>query len=181
MNAGKTTTLLQADFNYKERGMNTLLYTAQVDDRYGKGKITSRIGLETGAHTFNNNTHVKQELCDAYTKNEFNCVLVDECQFLTSQQVDDLASFCDTYSVPVLCYGLRTDFQSNLFPGSQRLLAIADELIELKTVCKCGAKATMNLRVDALGQPVQQGDQTEIGGNESYISLCRKHFIQALS
>lgn len=179
MNAGKTTTLLQADFNYKERGMNTCLYTAAIDNRYESGKIKSRIGLEEKANVFNNNTHLYDELMAHYIHENFSCVMVDESQFLTEAQVDDLAKFCDEMEIPVLCYGIRTDFQSNLFEGSQRLLAIADDLIELKTICTCGSKATMNLRVDALGNALNEGEQTEIGGNEKYISLCRKHFHQA--
>lgn len=179
MNAGKTTTLLQADFNYKERGMNTCLYTAAIDDRYESGKIKSRIGLEEKANVFNYNTNLYDELLAHHVEENFSCVMVDECQFLTTQQVNDLANFCDEMDIPVLCYGIRTDFKGDLFEGSRRLLAIADELIELKTICKCGAKATMNLRVDATGKAVQQGEQTEIGGNEKYISLCRAHFNQA--
>lgn len=179
MNAGKTTTLLQADFNYKERGMNTCLYTAAIDNRYESGKIKSRIGLEENANIFNNNTHMYDELMAHHIHENFSCVLVDECQFLTETQVDDLAKFCDEMEIPVLCYGIRTDFQSNLFEGSKRLLAIADDLIELKTICTCGSKATMNLRVDAAGKAMNEGEQTEIGGNEKYISLCRKHFHQA--
>jgi thymidine kinase len=178
MNAGKTTTLLQADFNYKERGMNTCLYTAAIDNRYETGKIKSRIGLEEHANLFNSDTNVYEELQAHYTHENFSCVMIDECQFLKTQQVDDLAKFCDEFSIPVLCYGIRTDFQSQLFEGSSRLLAIADELTELKTICKCGAKATMNLRVDSNGKAIHQGQQTEIGGNERYISLCRKHFYK---
>lgn len=178
MNAGKTTTLLQADFNYKERGMNTCLYTAAIDDRYETGKIKSRIGLEAAANLFKNTTNIYEELEAHYVDENFSCVMIDECQFLSKEQVNDLAKFCDEFSVPVLCYGLRTDFQSQLFEGSQRLLAIADELIELKTICKCGAKAIMNLRLDVNGNAIHEGEQTEIGGNDKYVSLCRKHFYK---
>lgn len=181
MNAGKTTTLLQADFNYKERGMNTCLYTAALDDRYEQGEITSRIGLKEKANLFTSNTNLYEELSAHFIDEHFSCVLVDECQFLTAKQVDDLAQFCDHKDLPVLCYGLRTDFKSALFEGSKRLLAIADELVELKTICKCGAKATMNMRLDQNNQPVKDGQQTEIGGNDKYISLCRKHFNQMMT
>ncbi|MFT7144135.1 MAG: thymidine kinase [Alphaproteobacteria bacterium] len=181
MNAGKTTTLLQADFNYKERGLNTILYTAAIDNRFAKGKITSRIGLEADAHMFDSHTNLLSELKKHHKTTPLNCVLIDEAQFLTAQQVDDLANFCDTHSTPILCYGLRTDFKGALFSGSKRLLAIADELVELKTICACGAKATMNLRVDSQGKGLKKGTQTEIGGNESYTSMCRKHFYEALS
>ena len=179
MNAGKSTTLLQADFNYRERGMRTMLFTAAVDDRFAAGTVTSRIGLGADAIAFEQDTdliaivHRDGEALPA-------CVLVDEAQFLTGQQVDQLAHLADVYGVPVLAYGLRTDFQGELFEGSARLLAIADSLVEIKSVCVCGRKATMNLRVDASGLPVAEGRQTEIGGNNRYVALCRRHFNEAL-
>ncbi len=177
MNAGKSTTLLQASFNYRERGMRTMLWTAAVDDRSGAGRIGSRIGLEAEAHMFAPDT----DLFLAVKAAPPDCVLVDEAQFLTSAQVDQLAAVVDRLDVPVLAYGLRTDFQGQLFPGSQRLLAIADKLVELKAVCSCGRKATMNLRVDAEGRVVQDGAQTEIGGNDRYVAVCRRHFSEAFA
>lgn len=180
MNAGKSTNLLQADFNYRERGMRTMLFTAAIDDRFAPGTISSRIGLETDAVAFERDTDL---LAIVHRDGEAlpACVLVDEAQFLTARQVDQLATLADAHNVPVLAYGLRTDFQGALFEGSARLLAIADALIEIKSVCVCGRKATMNLRVDAAGTPVAEGRQTEIGGNDRYVALCRRHFTEALA
>ncbi len=178
MNAGKSTTLLQADFNYRERGMRTMLFTAAIDDRFAAGTITSRIGLEHDAIMFGADTDITAVVRASGDKPA--CVLVDEAQFLTAAQVDQLARLADSDGIPVLAYGLRTDFQGALFPGSARLLAIADSLVELKSVCECGRKATMNLRVDAQGRAVVHGAQTEIGGNDRYIALCRRHFTAAL-
>jgi thymidine kinase len=176
MNAGKSTTLLQASFNYRERGMTTMLFTAAVDNRAGTGRIGSRIGLEADAHVFGPHTDLFAGVAAAPP----NCVLVDEAQFLSARQVDQLARVVDVLNVPVLAYGLRTDFQGALFPGSERLLAIADKLVELKAVCHCGRKATMNLRVDAKGAAVTAGAQTEIGGNDRYVALCRRHWREAV-
>lgn len=178
MNAGKSTTLLQSSFNYQERGMDTMLFTAAVDDRYGVGKIKSRIGLEAEAYPFEKTTDIYQEVTKELKIRKLNCVLVDEAQFLTRDQVFQLALVCDKIGIPVLSYGLRTDFQANLFEGSMHLLALADELKELKTICKCGSKAMMNLRVDENGKPVKVGAQTDIGGNDRYEVLCRKHFME---
>lgn len=178
MNAGKSTTLLQADFNYRERGMATMLWTAQIDDRAG-GRIASRIGLETEGHRFVADTDLWARVMAAHHVEPLACVLVDEAQFLSAEQVWQLARVADEGGIPVLCYGLRTDFQGALFPGSAALLGIADALVELKAVCHCGRKATMNLRVDAGGAAVIDGAQTEIGGNERYVALCRKHFTEA--
>jgi thymidine kinase len=179
MNAGKSTMLLQADFNYRERGMRTLLFTAAVDDRFAPGTVSSRIGLGADAIAFERDTDlvaiVRREGEEAPA-----CVLVDEAQFLTTAQVDQLAALCDVHDIPVLAYGLRTDFQGRLFEGSARLLAIADSLTEIKSVCECGRKATMNLRVDAEGRAVREGAQTEIGGNDRYVALCRRHFTAAM-
>jgi len=176
MNAGKSTNLLQADFNYRERGMRTLLFTAAIDDRFAAGTITSRIGLVAPALAFDPTTDLA---AIALAQPEPPaCVMVDEAQFLTADQVDQLASLADRHGVPVLAYGLRTDFRGNLFAGSARLLALADSLIEIKSVCECGRKATMNLRVDAQGRAVLDGTQTEIGGNDRYIALCRRHFSE---
>jgi len=178
MNAGKSTNLLQADFNYRERGMATMLFTAALDTRAGAGTIASRIGLCAPAHPFDADT----DLAAAALSGEAPaCVLVDEAQFLTPAQVDQLAALADRHGVPVLAYGLRTDFRGQLFPGSARLLALADALVEIKSVCACGRKATMNLRVDGDGRPVADGRQTEIGGNDRYVALCRRHFTAALA
>ncbi len=181
MNAGKSTTLLQADFNYRERGMTTMLWTAALDDRSSARAIESRIGLGADAHRFATDTDLWADIMAAHRVEPLNCVLVDEAQFLTKDQVWQLARVADEGGIPVLCYGLRTDFQGELFPGSAALLGIADALVELKAICHCGSKSTMNLRVDASGKPVKQGEQTEIGGNDRYVALCRKHFSQALA
>ena len=176
MNAGKTTSLLQTDYNYHERGMETVLFVNAIDTRHGKGVIQSRIGLSKTAMTYD-----KKFDFFRYVKSAKNlsCVLVDEAQFLTKQQVDQLGDIVDFLDIPVLAYGLRTDFQGNCFEGSERLLAIADILVELKTVCFCGKKATMNIRVDSEGNKITEGAQIEIGGNDRYISVCRKHFKTA--
>lgn len=181
MNAGKSTVLLQASFNYRERGMHTMLFTAAIDDRAGQGIIASRIGLSAPAETFAPETDLLAAVAAGHAISTLNCVLVDEAQFLTKDQVWQLAHVADDLGIPVLCYGLRTDFLGNLFPGSQWLLAIADTLTELKAVCACGRKATMNLRIDGQGKPVASGQQTEIGGNDRYVALCRRHFAAALA
>jgi thymidine kinase len=180
MNAGKSTVLLQTDFNYRERGMGTMLYTAGIHDRSGFGIIDSRIGITASANTFDARTDLRSEIEAEIGQRPLHCVLVDESQFLTRAQVLQLACVCDELDVPVLCYGLRTDFQGNLFEGSATLLALADKLVELKAICECGRKATMNLRVDAEGHAVRAGQQTEIGGNDRYIALCRRHFMRRL-
>ena len=177
MNAGKSTVLLQSSHNYRERGMQTLLFTPALDTRYQYGTIHSRIGLSQSALIFHNED-------DLYLLvNEYNqygqgcaCVLIDEAQFLTRAQVNQLTMITDELSIPVLAYGLRTDFRGELFPGSQYLLAWADELVEIKTVCHCGRKATMNLRINAAGHAIREGEQVLIGGNEAYVSTCRLHF-----
>ena len=179
MNAGKSTNLLQADFNYRERGMNTVLFTAGIDTRSGTGQIGSRIGLDRPAIAFDADSDLAAIVMA--TDGPIACVLVDEAQFLSAAQVDQLAMLADKQRIPVLAYGLRTDFRGDLFPGSARLLAIADSLVELKSVCECGRKATMNLRVDANGDAVAEGAQTEIGGEDRYVALCRKHFMERLS
>lgn len=178
MNAGKSTTLLQADFNYRERGMETMLWTAALDHRSDDQAIESRIGLGADAHRFDADTDMWVRVTAVQP---LACVLVDEAQFLTRDQVWQLARLADEAKIPVICYGLRTDFQGELFPGSATLLGIADALVELKGVCHCGRKATMNLRVDADGAAVKHGAQTEIGGNDRYMALCRKHFSEALN
>ena len=181
MNAGKSTNLLQADFNYRERGMRTMLFTAAIDTRFREGVITSRIGLEREAIPFDVTTDLAAIVAPAHAVAPIACVLVDEAQFLTRDQVRQLAWLADQRGIPVLCYGLRTDFRGQLFPGSAELLALADEMIEIKSVCDCGAKATMNLRVDGDGHAVAAGAQTEIGGNDRYVALCRKHFVERLT
>jgi thymidine kinase len=180
MNAGKSTTLLQSSFNYRERGMNTLLFTAALDDRFGASVITSRIGLKAEAVTFDGDLDMFATIAEAMKDSPLHCILVDEAQFLSEEQVKQLGSVADVLKLPVLCYGLRTDFKANLFEGSQWLLALADELIELKTICTCGSKATMNLRVDEKGDAVKEGASIEIGGNDRYIALCRKHFNEKI-
>ncbi len=180
MNAGKSTNLLQADFNYRERGMATMLWTAALDDRGGDKAIESRIGLAAGAHRFQADTDLWERVGAATRVEPLACVLVDEAQFLSGEQVWQLARVADEGGIPVLCYGLRTDFTGALFEGSAALLGIADTLVELKAVCHCGRKATMNLRVDARGAAVSAGAQTEIGGNDRYVALCRRHFAEAL-
>jgi len=180
MNAGKSTTLLQADYNYRERGMETMLWTAAHDDRSGAGTIGSRIALSAPAATYSPTDNLFDAIVKELIRRKLDCVLVDEAQFLTREHVLQLCRIADELGIPVLCYGLRTDFQGNLFAGSAMLLALADALIELKTVCECGRKATMNLRVDADGHAVAAGAQTEIGGNDRYIALCRRHFFKRI-
>ena len=178
MNAGKSTALLQAAFNYHERGMRTLLFTPSIDTREKLGKIASRIGLQADAHPFgadlNFYTHLEQALAEP--DHGVKCILVDEAQFLTKNQVKQLTQVVDDLHMPVLAYGLRSDFRGEPFEGSHYLLVWAEDLIEIKTVCHCGSKATMNLRIDGQGKAVWQGEQVEIGGNDKYVSLCRRHF-----
>jgi thymidine kinase len=180
MNAGKSTTLIQADFNYRERGMQTMLWTAAFDDRSGAGTIGARVALSAPAHTYDADADLFGAIAEELKKRPLHCVLVDEAQFLTRDQVLQLCRVSDDLGIPVLCYGLRTDFQANLFDGSAALLALADSLVELKAVCECGRKATMNLRVDPQGHAVAAGAQTEIGGNDRYVALCRRHFFERL-
>ena len=181
MNAGKSTMLLQASFNYRERGMATLLFTAGIDTRTESGVIASRIGLSAPATPFFAETDLHSIVAADHARTRVDCVLVDEAQFLSRAQVWQLARIADDLGIPVLAYGLRTDFLGALFEGSQWLLALADVLTEIKAVCACGRKATMNLRIDAEGNAVAAGDQTEIGGNDRYVALCRRHFTAALA
>lgn len=178
MNAGKSTALLQAAYNYEERGMNTHLLIAALDDRAGKGRIASRIGLAADADVFSSADDIYSNVDAAKQNREIHAVLVDEAQFLTEEQVWQLARVADQMRIPVMCFGLRTDFQGKLFPGSAALLAISDNLKEIKTICWCGRKATMVARMDADGSIVDEGDQVVIGGNETYISLCRRHWSE---
>lgn len=182
MNAGKSTTLLQSSYNYNERGMDTLLFIPKIDTRYGAGKVASRIGLEALAVSFAPDFNLYESAQKALEKNSnIKCVLVDEAQFITKKQVQQLADIADFLNTPVLAYGLRTDFMGEPFEGSKYLLAIADQLIEIKTICHCGKKATMNVRVDSNGKVLREGEQVEIGGNERYIAVCRKHFNEGVS
>ncbi|MGB3722265.1 MAG: thymidine kinase [Pacificimonas sp.] len=180
MNAGKSSTLLQAAFNYRERGMQTMLWTAALDNRAGFGAIASRIGLHADAHRFEGETDLHAAALSEHRGQRLACVLIDEAQFLSKDQVWQCARLADEEDIPVVCYGLRTDFQGELFAGSGTLLALADALVELKAVCECGRKATMNLRVDERGRTIADGDQVEIGGNDQYVALCRRHFMQRL-
>ena len=180
MNAGKSTALLQADYNYRERGMETMLFTAAHDHRAGMDTIGSRIALSAPAHGYNDSVDLFRAISDELKKRGLDCILIDEAQFLSQRHVLQLCDVADGLDIPVLCYGLRTDFQGKLFPGSAALLALADALVELKAVCECGRKATMNLRVEEDGHAVAAGEQTEIGGNDRYIALCRKHFFERL-
>jgi thymidine kinase len=177
MNAGKSTTLLQSSYNYNERGMDTLLYTPMVDKRFGHGKITSRIGLQSNAVAITRDcdlfSFTQQSLQD---NPNIHCILIDEAQFLSKQQIQQLARICDFLDLPVLAYGIRSDFRGDPFEGSAYLLATADNIIEIKTICHCGKKATMNMRLDEKGRVVTEGAQVDIGGNEKYIAVCRKHF-----
>ncbi|MEM6988642.1 MAG: thymidine kinase, partial [Pseudomonadota bacterium] len=166
--------------NYREQGMQVRLFTAALDDRFGVGKIQSRIGIEADADVFDETTDLFAAIDDIRQQHGLACVLVDEAQFLTRAQVDQLAGVVDVLNTPVLCFGIRTDFRGELFSGSQRLLAVADKLYELKTVCHCGRKATMVLRKDDSGHPVFAGGQVQIGGNDRYEPVCRRHFREAL-
>ncbi|MGE3920486.1 MAG: thymidine kinase [Gammaproteobacteria bacterium] len=177
MNAGKSTLLLQSSYNYIERGMDTILITPAVDTRYGLGKIQSRIGLNANATPVDTDVDLFELVKDKLSQStKIKCVLVDESQFLTRDQVSQLADIPDHFNIPVLAYGLRTDFQGELFEGSHYLMAWADELIEIKTICHCGRKATMVLRIDEFDNPIRTGSQIEIGGNNRYVATCRKHF-----
>ncbi|SIN93513.1 thymidine kinase [Salinivibrio sp. ES.052] len=180
MNAGKSTTLLQSAFNYQERGMQPLLFTAAIDNRDGYGKISSRIGLEADAHLYDSQTSLFEHVATILGQEKVDCLLIDESQFLTKQQVLELTDVVDKLRIPVLCYGLRTDFLGELFEGSQYLLAWADKLVELKTVCHCGRKASRVVRQDPEGNAIADGDQVVIGGNERYVSVCRRHYKQML-
>lgn len=180
MNAGKSTVLLQSAYNYKERGMETLLFTPEVDLRYGKGKIHSRIGLNADAISFDTNFNLFDYVKEAKEKNpKLECVLIDEAQFLKKTQVKQLVDIVDQLNLPVLAYGIRSDFQGEPFEGSLYLLVWADNLVEIKTICHCGKKAIMNTRIDAEGRAVKVGEQIQIGGNQHYVAMCRKHFFMS--
>lgn len=176
MNAGKSTHLLQSSYNYRERDLHTVIYTAKIDDRYTQGKVTSRLGINADAELFNNNTNIFAEVKASHLTKKIDCLLIDESQFLTKLQVRELTDIVDTFKIPVLAYGIRTDFLGETFVGSAALLAWADKLVELKTICHCGKKAGFVIRFDANGIASTGGDQVEVGGNERYQSLCRTHF-----
>lgn len=176
MNAGKSTLLLQAAHNYHERGMQTYLLTARFDNRAGEGTIASRIGISKDADTFDAADDLFAKIAARQDAGPCACVFIDESQFLTPDQVWQLARAVDDLGVPIMCYGLRVDFQGNLFPGSAKLLALADEMREARTICHCGKKATMVVRKDDQGRVLMAGDQVQIGGNETYLSLCRRHW-----
>jgi thymidine kinase len=178
MNAGKSTLLLQASYNYRERGMRTAIFIASFDDRAGQGRISSRIGLSSDAIAFDHSADLYRhiETLTGDGQGEIACVFVDEAQFLSEEQVWQLARVADRLSIPVMAYGLRTDFQGKLFPGSKALLAIADEMREVRTICHCGRKATMVVRLGADGKVAKSGAQVEIGGNDKYVSYCRRHW-----
>lgn len=176
MNAGKSTLLLQASYNYQERGMRTLVLIAAFDDRAGKGRISSRIGLSADATAFSHGDDLFAMIKEQHAQEKIACVFVDEAQFLAEEQVWQLARVADRIGIPVMTYGLRTDFQGKLFPGSMALLAIADELREVRTICHCGRKATMVVRLDGEGRVIREGAQIEVGGNEKYVSYCRTHW-----
>lgn len=178
MNAGKSTALLQSSYNYRERGMNTLVMAPELDDRYGTGRVTSRIGLEASATRFSTEDDLFAIVSKRCSEVPLHCVLIDEAQFLSKLQVFQLGQVTDGLDIPVLAYGLRTDFQGEPFEGSKYLLAWADNLNELKAICYCGAKATMVVRLDEKGEAITEGSQVEIGGNDRYLSMCRKHFRQ---
>lgn len=180
MNAGKSTSLLQVAHNYEERSQRVLLLTPALDTRGGVGQIHSRLGIARDALTFTNKTDLFQLVSESLSQTPLDCVLLDEAQFLTEGQVWALARVADFLNVPVMCYGIRTDAFGETFAGSAVLLAIADKLVEMKTICHCGRKATMSLRVDATGKAVGSGEQISIGGNDRYVSCCRKHWLQAL-
>ena len=181
MNAGKSTTLLQADYNYRERGMETILFTAALDNRAGRGVIQSRIGIQTQAIPFDDADDLAEIITLKMKTEQIDCVLIDEAQFLKREQVAQLASLVDLKNIPVLAYGLRTDFLGETFEGSQYLLAWADEIREIKAICDCGKKAIMNARKNKKGYIERDGEQIEIGGNERYISLCRKCYFDGIS
>ena len=176
MNAGKSTALLQASHGYRERGLETMVFTSSKDDRYGESEVVSRVGLRSPAHTYSESDNILKMVHDENEKHELSCILIDEAQFLTKDQVKQLGKIVDELKITVMAFGIRTDFQGELFEGSKYLLAWADKLKELRAVCHCGSKATMIIRVSEDGTIMRSGNQVEIGGNERYLSLCRKCF-----
>ncbi|MEM8727760.1 MAG: thymidine kinase [Chlamydiota bacterium] len=179
MNAGKSTTLLQSSYNYKERGMETLLFAPNFDDRFGDPAIYSRIGLKQEAILFNKDFNLVDFVEEKTERTDnLRCILIDEAHFLIKAQVAQAITITKRLNIAVLCYGLRSDFLGEVFEGSKYLLAWAEELVEIKTICHCGSKATMNMRVDSQRNPVKVGSQVQIGGNESYDSVCMKHYME---
>jgi len=176
MNAGKSTHLLQSSYNYKERGLHSVIYTAQIDDRFAQGKVTSRLGISADASLFSETSNIFDEIKLAGQQDKIDCLLIDEAQFLSKEQVQQLTDIVDLLHIPVLAYGIRTDFLGQTFSGSAALLAWADKLVELKTICHCGRKANFVIRLDGEGKAVTGGQQVEVGGNERYEPLCRAHF-----
>ena len=176
MNAGKSTHLLQSSYNYNECDLQTVLFTAQIDDRYAKGKVSSRLGINADAQLFNNETDLLAEVSAIQNNSKIACVLIDEAQFLSKAQVKQLTDIVDELHIPVLAYGIRTDFLGQTFTGSAALLAWADKLVELKTICHCGRKANFVIRLNSDGKAAIGGEQVEVGGNERYQALCRNHF-----
>jgi thymidine kinase len=177
MNSGKSTQLLQVHYNYLERGMNPVAMTAQLDNRFGEGKITARIGLDLPAHTFSKTLDIFDFIHSLDAEKKVDAVVIDEAQFLSEEQVFQCARIVDEMDVPVMCYGLKTDFLGKFFPGSEALMRLADNLEEIKTICWCGKKATQTARIGGDGKMVRAGAQIAIGGNDMYVSLCRKHFM----
>ncbi|MGM0525370.1 MAG: thymidine kinase [Pseudomonadota bacterium] len=180
MNAGKSTSLLQVAHNYEERKQRVMLMTPAIDDRAGNGNIASRLGIKRAATQFSSDCDLTEKVLSHHQRGAIDCLLIDEAQFLTEQQVWQLSTLADQHNIPVMCYGIRTDAFGNAFPGSAVLLAVADKLVEMKTICHCGRKATMSLRVDKQGNAVTMGQQIAIGGNDRYVSCCRKHWKQAM-
>jgi len=180
MNAGKSTVLLQAAYNYREMGMDTYLMTAKLDNREGEARIASRIGIGVDADTFGEGDNLFDKVKVRLAKGPCACVFIDEAQFLSREQVWQLARAVDDLKVPIMCYGLRVDFQGELFPGSAALLALSDEMREVRTICHCGKKATMVVRMGEDGKALRDGAQVQIGGNETYVSLCRRHWREAM-
>ena len=180
MNAGKSTALLQTSHGYRERGLETMVFTSSKDDRYGKSEVVSRVGLRSAAYTYAESDNIYEMVQNENEKNKLSCILIDESQFLAKAQVEQLGKIVDELNITVMAFGIRTDFQGELFEGSKYLLAWADRLKELRAVCHCGSKATMIVRVSEDGSIIRSGDQVEIGGNERYHSLCRKHFYDGI-
>lgn len=177
MNAGKSTTLVQSSYNYQERGMDTLIFTPSIDDRFGDHIVSTRIGIQAPAISFDNNFDFWQFTTNSLKNNtNIHCILLDEAQFLTKDQIWQLSDITDRLDLPVLTYGIRSDFQGEPFEGSTYLMALADQIIEIKTICHCGSKASMNMRIDEDGNKITKGKQVEIGGNDKYVSTCRKCF-----
>lgn len=175
MGCGKSSNLLQTDYNYKERGQNTLIFTSNIDNRYDIGKVTSRIGISSDAIPITQFDFIYNIFIDELEKRQIHCILVDEVQFFTKEQIYQLSEIVDNYNIPVICYGLLSDFKLNLFPGSEALLSMCDVIENIPTICFCGKRATVNARI-VDGKVAKEGEQVQIGGNESYISLCRKHY-----